>query len=82
LRYLTNAVKKRSIAFLLSDFMDKGYNDPLKDFQPQARYGRHPHVHDVLEAEIPNVGLLPLTDAETRRNGLAEHLQPTGTHPP
>lgn len=64
LRYLTNAVKKRSIAFLLSDFMDKGYNDPLK-----IASRKHDlvaiRVHDVLEAEIPNVGLLPLTDAET-----------------
>ncbi len=64
LRYLTNAVKKRSIAFLLSDFMDKGYNDPLK-----IASRKHDmvaiRVHDALEAEIPNVGLLPLTDAET-----------------
>ncbi len=64
LRYLTNAVKKRSIAFLLSDFMDKGYNDPLK-----IASRKHDmvaiRVHDTLEAEIPNVGLLPLTDAET-----------------
>jgi uncharacterized protein (DUF58 family) len=64
LRYLTNAVKKRSIAFLLSDFMNKGYNDPLK-----IASRKHDmvaiRVHDVLEAELPNVGLLPLTDAET-----------------
>ncbi|MCF8258845.1 MAG: DUF58 domain-containing protein [Flavobacteriales bacterium] len=64
LRYLTNAVKKRSIAFLLSDFMDKGYSDPLK-----IASRKHDmvaiRVHDVLEAEIPNVGLLPLTDTET-----------------
>lgn len=64
LRYLTNAVKKRSIAFVLSDFIDSGYTDALKI---AAR--KHDLVavrlHDPLEHDIPNVGMLPLTDAET-----------------
>lgn len=64
LRYLTNAVKKRSIAFVLSDFIGKGYNDPLK-----IASRKHDlvavRIHDPLEAELPDVGLLPLTDAET-----------------
>src|SRR5580765_6982406 len=29
LRYITNVIKKRSIAFLISDFMDTGYEDAL-----------------------------------------------------
>src|ERR1051326_372636 len=29
-RYLTSAIKKRSIAFLISDFLDDGYDDALK----------------------------------------------------
>jgi uncharacterized protein (DUF58 family) len=64
LRYLTNAVKKRSIAFLISDLIGTGYNDPLK-----IASRKHDlvaiRVHDPLEAELPDVGLLPLTDAET-----------------
>lgn len=64
LRYLTNAVKKRSIAFVLSDFIGKGYHDALK-----IASRKHDLVavrlHDPLEAELPDVGLLPLTDAET-----------------
>jgi uncharacterized protein (DUF58 family) len=64
LRYLTNAVKKRSIAFVLSDFIDSGYTDAIKI---AAR--KHDLVavrlHDPLEHDIPNVGMLPLTDAET-----------------
>ena len=64
LRYLTNVVKKRSIAFLLTDFMDKGYSDALK-----LANKKHDlvaiRVYDHLEQEIPNVGLLPMTDAET-----------------
>jgi uncharacterized protein (DUF58 family) len=64
LRYLTNAVKKRSIAFLLSDFMDNGYNDALK-ISSRKHDMVAIRIHDQLEGEIPNVGLLPLTDAET-----------------
>jgi hypothetical protein len=64
MRYLTNAVKKRSIAFLISDFIGSGYSDALK-----IASRKHDmvaiRVHDPLEAELPNVGLLPLTDAET-----------------
>ncbi|MDP6909370.1 MAG: DUF58 domain-containing protein [Flavobacteriales bacterium] len=64
LRYLTNVVKKRSIAFLLTDFMDKDYSDALK-----LANKKHDivgiRVYDQLEQEIPNVGLLPITDVET-----------------
>ncbi|MCB0756194.1 MAG: DUF58 domain-containing protein [Flavobacteriales bacterium] len=64
LRYLTNVVKKRSIAFLLTDFMDKGYTDALK-----LANKKHDlvaiRIYDQLEQEIPNVGLLPMTDTET-----------------
>ena len=64
LRYLTNVVKKRSIAFLLTDFMDNDYSDALK-----LANKKHDlvaiRVYDQLEQEIPNVGLLPMTDTET-----------------
>lgn len=64
LRYLTNVVKKRSIAFLLTDFMDNDYSDALK-----LANKKHDlvaiRVYDKLEQEIPNVGLLPMTDTET-----------------
>ena len=64
LRYFNNLVKKRSIAFLLSDFVDSGYDDALRI---AAR--RHDligvQVYDPLEAELPAVGLLPAVDAET-----------------
>ncbi|MBL4585760.1 MAG: DUF58 domain-containing protein [Flavobacteriales bacterium] len=64
LRYLSNVVKKRSIAFLLTDFMDTDYSDALK-----LANKKHDlvaiRIYDHLEQEIPNVGLLPITDAET-----------------
>jgi uncharacterized protein (DUF58 family) len=64
LRYLTNVVKKRSIAFLITDFMDTNYSDALK-----LANKKHDlvaiRIFDQLEQEVPNVGLLPITDAET-----------------
>ncbi len=66
LRYLTNAIKKRSIAFLISDFMDEG-------FEKAVQIANHKHdliairVTDKVETQIPNVGLVRMKDAETGR---------------
>lgn len=64
LRYFTNAIKKRSISFLISDFISKGFEDAI-------RIASRKHdmialqVYDPREVEIPSVGLLKLQDAET-----------------
>jgi len=64
LKYLNSVVKKRSIAFVLSDFMDEGYDTVLK-----IASRKHDligvRVFDDLEARLPNVGLIKVTDAET-----------------
>ncbi len=64
LEYLNNAIKKRSIVFLLSDFMDSGYEKILKVVGK-----RHDLIGVVLndkrENEIPEMGLVKFTDAET-----------------
>ena len=64
LRYLNNVVKKRSICFILSDFMGRGYEAPLRI---AAR--RHDvvgvHVYDPREEDLPKVGLIRALDAET-----------------
>ncbi len=64
LRYLNNVVKKRSIAFLISDFMDKDYEDSLK-----LANRKHDmvalRIHDKRESEMPNVGMAQFTDPET-----------------
>jgi uncharacterized protein (DUF58 family) len=64
LRYLTSVIKKRSIAFLISDFLDKGYDDALKI---AAR--KHDligvRLYDPREAELPPVGLMRVIDAES-----------------
>ena len=64
LRYLTNVQKKRTTSFVISDFIDTGFNDALRI----ANY-KHDlialHVNDKREAELPNVGLIKLRDAES-----------------
>jgi uncharacterized protein (DUF58 family) len=64
LEYLNNAIKKKSIVFLLSDFMDEGYEKILRIIG-----SRHDLIgiilNDKREDEIPEMGLVKFTDAET-----------------
>ena len=64
LRFLTSAIKKRSTAFLISDFLDSGYDDALKI---AAR--KHDligvRLYDPRETELAPVGLMRVRDAET-----------------
>ncbi len=64
LRYLTNAIKERCTAFVLSDFMDKGFDEAL-----QIANNKHDviaiRVFDERETELPNIGLTKFKDAET-----------------
>ena len=65
LRYLTNVIKKRSTAFVISDFID------TKDFQTDLTIANRRHdvvaiqVYDKRETELPPVGLIRVKDAET-----------------
>lgn len=64
LRYLTSAIKKRSIAFLISDFIADGYNDALK-----IAAKKHDliavHLYDPRESALVPTGLMRVFDAET-----------------
>ncbi len=64
LEYFNNTMKKRTIAFLMSDFLDKNFVKPLT-----VASKRHDfigmHFHDPREAKIPPVGLVRLKDSET-----------------
>lgn len=64
LRFLTNAIKKRCTAFLLSDFLDKGFEDAIK-----IANKKHDlialHVFDERETELPDVGMIRARNAET-----------------
>ena len=63
LEYFNRVTKKRSICFLLSDFFDSDFFEPVK-----LSAKRHDLIAvntlDSRELEIPNVGLLSLQDSE------------------
>jgi len=70
LRYLTNAIKKRCTAFLLSDMLDTDENSaPRYEEALKIAAGRHDlsviNIYDPREREIPDVGLIRIRDAET-----------------
>ncbi len=71
LRYLTNAIKKRSTAFLISDFIDDDEKSGLPRFDEAIRIANRKHdiiglkIYDKREKEIPSVGIIRMKDAET-----------------
>ncbi len=70
LRFLTNAIKRRCTAFLLSDLLDvNGESKPNYEEALKIAVNRHDisviNVYDPREREIPNVGLVRVRDAET-----------------
>lgn len=69
--YLNNVVKKKSICFLLSDFMAEGYEDALR-----VASKKHDiigvKVYDDLEEKLPNVGLIRVEDSETGEKKLVD----------
>jgi len=64
LRYLTNAIKKRCTAFIISDFL-------VPDFEEALRIASNKHdvvalkIYDHAEMSIPDIGLVKITDAES-----------------
>ena len=65
LQYMTQAIKRRCTAFLISDFIDKN------DFCQSLSIANRKHdvvaiqVFDKRVAELPNIGLVKMRDAET-----------------
>jgi len=64
LEFLNNVIKKKTITFLMSDFVSQPYEHGV---QLAAR--RHEligiHVYDKFDKELPPVGLVQVADAET-----------------
>ncbi|MGE0089981.1 MAG: DUF58 domain-containing protein [Bacteroidales bacterium] len=71
LRYLTNAIKKRSTTFIISDFIDDDQQTGLPRFDEALRIANKKHdvialkIYDKRETELPDIGLIRLKDAET-----------------
>lgn len=71
LRYFNNMIKKRCIAFLISDFMAHGYEDAIKVASRKHDLAAL-RIYDVREAEMPDVGLVRFKDAETGEMALLD----------
>ncbi len=69
--YLNRVTRKRAVVFLLSDFLDAGFDKPLA-----VAAKKHDlisiFISDPVEVEIPGVGLVELEDAESGRRLLVD----------
>lgn len=73
-KYLTNALKKRCTTFLISDFCLGGAADEVyAELEKSLKIASGKHdivgirVYDQLDAELPDVGLMEVVDAESGR---------------
>jgi len=64
LKYLTNVIKKRSIAFVISDFIANDFSDALKIANKKHDIVTL-RIYDEREKELPNIGLIKIMDAES-----------------
>jgi uncharacterized protein (DUF58 family) len=67
LKYFRNVINKRSICFVLSDFLDEG------NYMEGLRIATRKHdvlalkLYDQAEMQLPNLGIIEMYDAETGR---------------
>lgn len=72
LKYFNNVIKKRSICFIISDFMNHN------SFEKSLGIAKRRHdvialkINDKRERDLPNIGLVNFTDAETQENNLID----------
>jgi uncharacterized protein (DUF58 family) len=64
LKYLSNVMTKKTIVFVLSDFMDDSYEQTLK-IVGKKHDVTGIRVFDKHDVEIPNLGLVPMQDSES-----------------
>ena len=76
LQYLTNAIKKRCTAFVISDYIDRN------NYQHALTIANRKHdivaiqIFDEREMEIPNVGLMRIKDAESETESWVDTSSP------
>lgn len=64
LKFLSGTQKKKAIVFLISDFQADGYEHTLK-IAAKKHDITGIRVYDIRDEKIPNLGLVPMLDAET-----------------
>lgn len=64
IRFFNNATRQKSIAFVLSDFLDEGFGDALK-----VAGRKHDvigiKVYDKMDMQLPEIGIIQVLDPET-----------------
>lgn len=71
LKYFTNVIKKKSIAFLISDFLDPNYSPDNSTGEEALKIANKKHdvvalrLYDRRDVKLPSVGLVKMKDAET-----------------
>ncbi len=79
LDYLSKVVRRRSVIFVISDFLDEGFEERLR-----IAGKRHDvtaiSVGDRREMELPRIGILELEDAETGETILIDTYDKNTTH--
>ncbi len=75
IKYFNNTTRQKSISFLLSDFLDTGYENDLKVIGK-----KHDvigiKVYDKMDMQLPDAGLLQLEDAETGKAKMIDSSDP------
>jgi len=73
LRYLTNVIRKRCTAFILSDFMAPPFTESLR-----IASGKHDvvalRISDRREREMPDIGFVKIADPETGKEDWIDNL--------
>jgi len=64
LEFFSNVISKKSIAFLLSDFISKDYQKSLS-IASKKHDLTGIRIYDKFEEDMPNLGLIPMIDQET-----------------
>ncbi len=64
LKFLSATQKKKAIAFMISDFFSSDYTGPLK-IASKKHDLTGIRLYDIREHELPNLGMVPMRDAES-----------------
>jgi len=71
LKYLNNVIKKKSIAFIISDFLDPQFTVDNKEGEEALKISNKKHdivalrLYDEREVKLPSVGLVKMKEVET-----------------
>jgi uncharacterized protein (DUF58 family) len=71
LKFLSSTQKKKAIVFVISDFMSENYEHTLK-IAAKKHDITGIRVYDIREQKMPNIGMVPMIDAETGETQLVD----------